>query len=977
MPGLSLAQTIQIIKERIPVEELAREAGLQLRQEGNEFKSPCPFHKDTDPSFSIFTGDDGHQRFQCFGCQAKGDVIDFYALWRNVDAATARRELGARAGAEPTGSDQRRPPHPRTQRQEKPEDGLAGYPPAQPKEESSMVLPGGLVPTSLADGVLERQTAALHRHPEVLQFLQEKRRLSAEIIQRARLGYDERRERIIIPMMGPDGTVVRSRLYDWQKKAKGAKMIWSEGSTVPRLYPFWALEHDELLLVAGEMDCLAAWSLGIPAITGTGGEEKWGRQFSKPLAGKRVIICYDLDPEGQKGAQLVAVDLVKVATEVRVLNLPLPWRQKGDPKDLTDWITAGGTAEQLRELIARAPALPKPAKSSDEDEEDLEPAPVLSRLPDAPVSEEALLPFRWLVNARGVFEPVFREGKKSWRQVVATPIVITERTRNLDTDVESLRLAFQRDGRWRSITAERDTVADKGRIVRLSNRGLLVTSNTSSRLVQYLADYETVNLTGIPEQAVVSVSGFRSIPGLQLLYVIGSHLLRAEDGTDDPLGPDLRGDESTGTPEGPRPPVMFQPEAEGDNHLVAALRQRGSFEIWRDMVVKLRPFPRVMFCLYASCAAALLNPCEAPNFIIDLAGDTSRGKTTLLEILASVWGLPAGHQGGLVKSWNQTKVFAERYATLFNDLPIFFDDSQTSDSKTVAATLYQVANGIGRGRGAAKGGVQKVTHWRTICFSTGEQPLTSNTEFGGARARVLTLWGSPFGDEPQGELVREIKAVVARHYGHLGPRIVRLLLQMERGGEWDGLQELYLDHVRRLAMMFPGNLTDRLSRYVGLVWVAAYLVHSILHLEWSADETIMAVMSEVSGEVKAEGDYATRALEAVKAWAHASVIQFVGKEDSLRPPAEYLGVWRDFGDNPADRFVAFYPQKLRAFLTKEGFSYQSVLRQWRDRGWIKTERGRMTYGVRVREGTPKLVVIPIVVWDDEGVTPGADSPIVR
>ena len=158
--------------------------------------------------------------------------------------------------------------------------------------------------------------------------------------------------------------------------------------------------------------------------------------------------------------------------------------------------------------------------------------------------------------------------------------------------------------------------------------------------------------------------------------------------------------------------IVFQPENEGDGHLVAALDTKGDYDTWVELVKKLQPFPRIMFCLYASCAAPLLMPCEAPNLIVDLAGDTSRGKTTALEVAASCWGLPAGHQGGLVKSWNQTKVFAERYSALFNDLPVFFDDSQTTDQRTVAGILYMVANGIGRGRGAAKGGVQRTLHWR-------------------------------------------------------------------------------------------------------------------------------------------------------------------------------------------------------------------------------------------------------------------------
>lgn len=933
--------TIQLIKARVSVEELAREAGLQLRQEGSEFKSPCPFHQDTDPSFTIYPGDDGYQKFKCFGCKKGGDSIDFYREWRGVDQATALKELAARAGAEPAGAGERRPTTPKPQRRGKPDDSLAGYPPAQPKEEP-VVLPGGLVPVSLAEGVLERQTATLHRHPEVLQFLQEKRRLTHEVIQRARLGYDERRQRIIIPMTGPDGTVVRSRLYDWQKRQKGAKVIWGEGDKIPRLYPFWALEHDELLLVAGEMDCLAAWSLGIPAISGTGGEEKWGRQFSRPLAGKKITICYDLDPEGQNGARLVADDLVKVAAEVRVLTLPLPWKQKGDPKDLTDWIVRGGTAEQLRELIARAPVM---AKTAGADETEMEPRPVHDRLPDAPVSEEALVPDRWLVSDKGVFEVTSQNGRTQYRPVVSVPVVITERIRNLDSDVESVKIAFLRDGRWRTLAAERDTIADKGRIVRLSARGLPVTSNTSGRLVQYLADYEAANLDVIPVQLVVSISGWRfeeEVP----LFLSGATMVTGQGGES--------------------PPLLFQPETDGDGNLVAPLKARGDYETWKAMVQKLMPFHRLMFCLYASCAAAMLSPCEAPNFIVDLAGDTSKGKTTALEVAASVWGLPPGHVGGLVKSWNVTKVFAERYSALFNDHPVFLDDSQTSDQRTVAGVLYMVANGIGRGRGAAKGGVQRVTHWRTVCFSTGEQPLTSNTEFGGARARVLTLWGSPFNSDNQGELVREVKGISAQHYGFLGRMVVEKLIQIRQESGWEPLRQVYQDRVQQLAKAFPGNVADRLSRYVGLVWAAADLVHHVLGLNASPEPVITRIMREVTSELE-EGDYATRAMDAVRSWAHASINQFYGKEEFGRPPSQYIGTWRHVSGDT--HFIGFFPTRLRDFLITQGFSPDTVIRQWRDRGWLRTQAGKTTCVVKIQGDAQRMVLIPSEVWESGTVTP--------
>ena len=52
----------------------ARQAGVKLQRAGREFKGCCPFHPDRSPSFTIYRDD---RRFQCFGCGAEGDILDF------------------------------------------------------------------------------------------------------------------------------------------------------------------------------------------------------------------------------------------------------------------------------------------------------------------------------------------------------------------------------------------------------------------------------------------------------------------------------------------------------------------------------------------------------------------------------------------------------------------------------------------------------------------------------------------------------------------------------------------------------------------------------------------------------------------------------------------------------------------------------------------------------------------------------------
>jgi DNA primase len=82
----AFAATVQHVRERFPVSGAARKAGVKLSQAGREWKGCCPFHPDNSPSFTIYADD---RRFQCFGCGAQGDVIDFVMRAYNVKTREA------------------------------------------------------------------------------------------------------------------------------------------------------------------------------------------------------------------------------------------------------------------------------------------------------------------------------------------------------------------------------------------------------------------------------------------------------------------------------------------------------------------------------------------------------------------------------------------------------------------------------------------------------------------------------------------------------------------------------------------------------------------------------------------------------------------------------------------------------------------------------------------------------------------------
>lgn len=106
-----------------------------------------------------------------------------------------------------------------------------------------------------------------------------------------------------------------------------------------------------IFIVEGEKDVENLAKLGIAATCNPGGAGKWLPDYNEHLRGADVVLVPDNDDVGHKHVQEVGAALSGIAARLRVLVLPgLP--PKGD---ISDWLTSGGTREQLDELIEHAP----------------------------------------------------------------------------------------------------------------------------------------------------------------------------------------------------------------------------------------------------------------------------------------------------------------------------------------------------------------------------------------------------------------------------------------------------------------------------------------------------------------------------------------------------------------------------------------------------------------------------------------------
>jgi hypothetical protein len=129
-----------------------------------------------------------------------------------------------------------------------------------------------------------------------------------------------------------------------------------------------AVQRGETVFIPeGEKDVDNLARLGLAATTAPIGAGKWRDYYSEHLKGAKAVILPDNDEPGRKHAQQAAKSLYGKAASVKVLELPgLP--EKGD---ISDWLAAGGTREELLELAAEAPEW-EPQKQGEEKSKDSE-----------------------------------------------------------------------------------------------------------------------------------------------------------------------------------------------------------------------------------------------------------------------------------------------------------------------------------------------------------------------------------------------------------------------------------------------------------------------------------------------------------------------------------------------------------------------------------------------------------------------------
>ena len=479
-------------------------------------------------------------------------------------------------------------------------------------------------------------------------------------------------------------------------------------------------------------------------------------------------------------------------------------------------------------------------------------------------------------------------------QACSHPLLPIEILKNVDTAEERITLAYFKSASWQSITVDRSVCANTNKIVdALSQYGIEVTSDNAKNLVRYISDCVGLNpLTLNPKKSI------------NRLGWVGSFFT--------PYAEDIR--------------------YEGDMDYEAIfrnVRENGSFDTWKDLCSGLRKNLPLRMMMAVSFASVLLEPLKVLPFVLHIWGTTGTCKTVALMVAMSIWGNPK--MGGLVKTMNMTKNAIMRNAAFLCSIPFAGDELQTIKDKwqgNFDQLIYQITEGVDRGRAKAYGGVEDTKTWKNSFIFTGEEPITKANSGGGSKNRVIEV-------AIDGPLVDDghyVSSVVQEHYGFAGRKLVEYIQEKETSELVDRYRE-YFEELCKL------DTTDKQAMAMACLLLSDELA---VKLFFPDEQPLTVPMVKRYLQSSMDVDVAERAYQSVLNWAAKNPVRF---EDPKADNSPNKGeVWGKLDGE----ILIINRDVLLEYLDKNGFDYTAVSKKWSEKGYlVRNTQGKFIHSTKV------------------------------
>jgi putative DNA primase/helicase len=248
----------------------------------------------------------------------------------------------------------------------------------------------------------------------------------------------------------------------------------------------------------------------------------------------------------------------------------------------------------------------------------------------------------------------------------------------------------------------------------------------------------------------------------------------------------------------------------------------------------------------AGFAGCLIVKTNAESGGIHWDGQSSMGKTVLLEASASIWG-----GRGFVRTWRTTANGMEGAATLSNDCLLPLDEINECEPRHIGSIAYALGNGIGKQRASREGRARSVHRWRTFVLSSGEKTLADAMLAGGIVAqagqevRLLNIpaerahgvWDDLHGFADGAAFTDAIRSASRTYYGVAGRAFLEGLT-----GETANLREALEAIKEKFRPLVKGGQDERAAGRLALCALAGVLASKYGVVNWPEGTSINAAI---------------------------------------------------------------------------------------------------------------------------------------
>jgi uncharacterized protein (DUF927 family) len=379
----------------------------------------------------------------------------------------------------------------------------------------------------------------------------------------------------------------------------------------------------------------------------------------------------------------------------------------------------------------------------------------------------------------------------------------------------------------------------------------------------------------------------------------------------------------------------------------------GSIEEWRDGPAKAASGHVLpVLAISAALAGPLLNLASVEGGGVHFFGQSSKGKTTLLQMASSVWG--RGATPGYVRTWRATANGLEGAAAGATDTALILDELGQVDGRDLAAALYSLANGAGKARAMRDGALREPRSWRVLTLSSGEVPIDAKlAEERGKKSRAGQLvrmldipaeraygvfdHAGPDGDTAA--FAKYCKLMAASAYGTAGPELVRRLIAEDVRGE--DVRAMVNDFVAAEVPAGSDGQVDRAAQRLGIIAAAGELATSFGLTGWREGEARAAAAWALKRWIEGRGG--TEPAEVRQAIGHVRLMieahgegRFHPLDDPEAKPVNNRLGWRKGADAQREWWVP--PQSWKSEFCA-AFDPQFVARVLAQRGMLRRQGG--------------------------------------